>query len=221
MMGLLLLLGSVTLWAAPSTSSSHLEHMIRSAARRDWPQATRIEVSQVTSQGIVPADATLIQMNPRPLLGAVNFQLAWIAQGIQKKSYGSAVVKVFQPVLLSRLPINPGEALNEENTTLQEQEISMFMQNGYFANESEVADQVARTFIRPSTVIHRNQVEKPTEIKQGQMVELIFENKQMLISARMKALDAGRTGQWIRLENPMSKRIIRAKVSASGRVALH
>ena len=68
--------------------------------------------------------------------------------------------------------------------------------------------------------VHRVQTESPAEIRQGQMVDLIFNNNQLLISARMKALEHGRLGNWIRVENPNSKRVIRARVSAPGQVAI-
>ncbi|NBT59401.1 flagella basal body P-ring formation protein FlgA, partial [bacterium] len=64
------------------------------------------------------------------------------------------------------------------------------------------------------------QTETPSEIKRGEMVDLMFENPQLSITARMRALESGRTGQWIRVENQNSKRVVRARVISSGRVAL-
>ncbi|NBX77347.1 MAG: flagella basal body P-ring formation protein FlgA [Proteobacteria bacterium] len=212
------------LCAAPAPTKSQmpsqLEKALHESARRDWPQATRIEVTQINTRIKAPEKAALMSMQPRPALGAVSFELAWEEKGEPKHTFGTAIVKVEEPVAITTKNVNPGEALDEEVIRFESREVSRFSKNGIFTQPSELENKIARTFIRSGSIVSPTQVETPSEIKRGEMVDLLFENRQLSITARMKALDNGRTGQWIRVENQNNKRVVRAKVIDQGRVAL-
>jgi len=211
-------------WGAtgPITSppTSKLEQMIQQSARRDWPNAARVEVTQIKPRTQAPEKATLMSLQPRPALGAVSFELAWEEKGEPKHTFGTAIVRVEEPVAIATKNLNSGDALDEEAVHFQNREVSRFSKNGIFTQASELENKIARTFIRQGSIVSPTQVETPAEIRRGDMVDLFFENSQLSITARMKALDHGRTGQWIRVENQNSKRVVRAKVIDQGRVAL-
>jgi len=217
------LFGSL-LWAAPGPISSQgpskLEQSIRESARRDWPNASRVEVSQINTRGKAPEKAALMSLQPRPALGAVSFELAWEEKGEPKSTFGTAIIRVEEPVAIATKNLNPGDPLDEEGIRFENREVSRFSKNGIFTQTHELENKIARTFIRSGSIVNPTQVETPSEIKRGEMVDLLFENTQLSIKARMKALDNGRTGQWIRVENQNNKRIVRAKVIDQGRVAL-
>ncbi|MFM8270680.1 MAG: flagellar basal body P-ring formation chaperone FlgA [Pseudomonadota bacterium] len=199
---------------------SPLEHSLRELIRQDWPQASRIEVNQINTRLKAPEKATVMSLNPHPALGAVSFELAWEEKGEPKQTFGTAIVKVEEPVAIATKNVNPGEDLTDENIGFESREVSRFSKNGIFTRASDLEDKVARAFIRAGSIINPTQVETPSEIRRGETVDLFFESGPVSITARMKALDSGRTGQWIRVENQNSKRIVRAKVVEQGRVAL-
>lgn len=220
---LALLVSSILIGApqdTPFKSQSKLEKLIEIHIRRDWPQASRVEVTQINTRVKVPERATLMQIHPRPALGAISFELAWEEKGETKNTFGTAILKVEEPVAIALKNINVGELLNEENTRFESREVSRFAKNGIFTNWNDLENKAARAFIRSGSVVNPTQVEIPAEIKRGEMVDLLFENPQLTIIARMKAMDTGRTGQWIRVENQNSKRMVRAKVIGMGKVAL-
>lgn len=199
---------------------TNLEKSLQESVRRDWPEASRIQVTQINTRIKSPDKATLMNINPRPALGAISFELAWEEKGRPQKTFGTAIVKVEEPVAIAIKNLNPGDSLNEETIRFESREVSRFSKNGIFSNWSDVENRVARAFIRAGSPVNPTQVETPAEIHRGEMVDLFLESPHLTISARMKALDNGRTGQWIRVENQNSKRIVRAKVVEHGRVAL-
>jgi len=199
---------------------SKLGQAIESQARKDWPEASRIEVSQISTRGKAPEKAVLMRVHPRPALGAISFELAWEEKGEARQAFGTAIVKVEEPVAIASKNLNPGDLLDEESIRFESREVSRFTKNGIFTNWNELEGKVARTFIRIGSLVNPTQTETPSEIKRGEMVDLMFENPQLSITARMRALESGRTGQWIRVENQNSKRVVRARVISSGRVAL-
>ena len=208
------------LWATSAPVRSPIEKLLEQNIRLDWPEATRIEVNQVSSKKVIPSQAILLQIHPRPAMGAISFEASWKSPEGPQRTFGTAVVRVYQPVAVARANLNPQEALDEVKIQFEEREISKFTQNGIFSHWEELEGKTAKTFIKAGMPVHRVQTESPAEIRQGQMVDLIFNNNQLLISARMKALEHGRLGNWIRVENPNSKRVIRARVSAPGQVAI-
>jgi len=208
------------LWASPIPIKQSIERSIERNARMDWPNASRIEVLQISSKKEIPPGATLQNVFPRPALGAVSFEAHWQNREGAHRTFGTAIVKVYQPVAVAATALKPQDGLDESKLRFEEREISKFSQNGVFTDWEHLENKIAKTFVKAGSVLHVTQVETPAEIRQGQMVDLIFENSQIVISARMKALEHGRLGSWIRVENPNSRRVVRARVIAPGRVGI-
>lgn len=202
-----------------SKSNSHVNGL-KQMAMRDWPNAVRIEVSHFNLQSPAPEGAVITQLSPRPVLGAVSFEMEWSEKGLSKQTRGSAIVKVYQSVAIAQKNLNHGDFFSSDTITFKEMEISRYHRTGVFTSWDDLKDKLVKGFVRSGTVISAAQAQKPIEIQSGQMVDLLFENNQMLITARMKALESGRAGDWIRVENPASKRVVRARVAAAGQVVL-
>lgn len=211
-------IGNAAISPAPKTNS-HVSSL-KQIAMRDWPNAVRIEISHFNLQTAAPEGAVITQLSPRPALGAVSFEMEWSEKGLSKQTRGSAIIKVYQSVAVAQKNLNHGDFFGSDAVTFKELEISRYHRTGLFTTWDELKDKVVKGFVRSGTVISAAQAQKPIEIQSGQMVDLLFENNQMLITARMKALESGRAGDWIRVENPTSKRVVRARVSAAGQVVL-
>ena len=200
-------------------SSGRLISSLRDACSTAWPEG-RVEVEQLSTREAAPDSAAIININPRMPIGSINFELVWEDKGVAHRTTGNAIVKVFRPVAVAKKILTNGEAFTEENTSFEEREITRFTQTGFHTNWEELRGKVARGYIRPDSLIGIQNSEKPVEILQGQMVDLRHVSSQMTISARMKALENGRFGNWIRVENPTSKKVVRARVTAPGQVEL-
>lgn len=198
-----------------------LEQKLLETVRRDWPRATKTQVTNFKLHRPAPKNSVLISLQPRPLLGAVSFEVAWDKKGKNQKTFGSAIVMVETPVAVATRDIRPGEELSEGNMNWISKEVSRFSHNSSLSDPQEVEGKIARSFIRSGSNIQLSQIEAPVEIQRGQRVDLTFENSQLKISAKMKALERGRTGDWIRVENEKTKRVVRSKVVGPGRVSLN
>jgi len=199
---------------------NRFEKTIQNMVLRDWPNAVRVEVKNLSTQEVAPETAAITQLHPRPSLGLVSFNLEWQEKGSSRLVRGTAQIRVFQKVAVASKNINHGDFLSEDSVDFKEMELNRFQRTGVFSSWEELDGKIAKGFLRSGNVITQNQVDRPVEIRHGQMVELQIEQGQVVITAKMKALESGRSGQWIRVENPTSKKVVRAKIVAMGQVAL-
>lgn len=217
---LLLLLAQIGFSGVSPYKGPSLKKNIESVCLKDWPDATRVEVESISTQESAPETAVLTDLNPRPTLGVVSFNLDWQEKGLPRKTRGTALVKVFQKIAVAKKNITHGDPFAEESVDFREMELSRFQRSGVFASWEELEGKVAKGFIRSGNVVTQNQVDRPVEIRHGQMVDLQLENNQVVITAKMKALEGGKSGQWIKVENPNSKRVLRARITGTGQVSL-
>jgi len=203
----------------PATEGG-LEWQLRQAVKKDWVHSSRIEIVGFKLHKKVPDSAVLMGFQPRPLLGAVSFELAWEEKGIPQKTFGTAIIKVEQPVPIAIKDIQKGESFDAQNISWVSREISKFSQNSIVSDESLLDDKVAKGFIRSGTIVQKVLIETPAQIDRGDLIDLFLENPHLKITARMKALERGRTGDWIRVENEKTKRVVRGKVVGPGRVSI-
>lgn len=217
---LFLLFASLGGYGAESPrASTRLISLLKDACSTSWPEG-RVEVQNFSTREAVPDHASILNINPRMPIGAINFEVVWEDKGMAHRTSGNAIVKVYRPVAVAKKIITNAEPFTEENTSFEEREITRFTQTGFHTQWDELRGKVARGYIRPDSLIGIQNAEKPVEIFQGQMVDLRHVSQQMTISARMKALESGRYGNWIRVENPTSKKVVRARVTAPGQVEL-
>jgi len=207
-------------WGASSVKNPFEEQLLQ-AVRRDWPSASRSEVKNLRTHKTAPKNAVLMNFQPRPLLGSVSFELVWDQDGVPQKTFGNAIVKVENPVAVAIKDIRKGEGFSSDNISWLSTEVSKFSRNSVLIDPSDLEDRIARGFIRSGSMIQRNQVEVPAEINQGDRVELTIENSHLKLSARMKALERGRTGDWIRVENEKTRRVVKTRVIAPGKVSIN
>lgn len=198
-----------------------LEEQLRQAIKRDWSASNKINIRNFTLHKKAPAHAILVSFRPRPLVGAVSFEVLWDREGQPMKTFGSAIVSIEQSVAVANRDIRRGEELNLENVSWLSQEISKFSRNSVIFNNHDLEGKVARGFIRSGSLIQPQQIEAPAEITRGQRVDLVLQNATLKITAKMKALEQGRTGDWIKVENERTKRVVRSKVVGPGKVSLN
>lgn len=219
---LILLMSTISFFTFASTSTSEsLQKQLIEVVKRDWPLASSIEVKNFKLHKPAPKTAVLLSLRPRPLIGAVSFEVAWEKKGSSHKTFGSAIVMVRHPIATATRDIRRGEDISQDNMMWVPQDISRFSSQSVLTDPSELTGKIARAFIRSGSKIQTSQLETPAEINRGQRVDLVFENPQLKVTARMKALESGRTGEWIRVENEKTKRVVRSKVVGPGKVSLN
>lgn len=203
-----------------SAEESIVENLLRQSCRKEWDSEVRVEIENVFTRDTVGKNASIFSIFPRPALGVVNFELAWQDKGKMYRTIGSAVIRVFANVAVAQELLRTGDSLDQAKIQYEERELTKLTQTGYFLSPESLEGKVARGYIRPGTVLGVQNVETPAPIVQGQMLDLIHGTANVRITAKVKALEKGKVGSWIRVENPQSKKVLRAKVTAPGEVSL-
>lgn len=211
------------LWLSPlqasfnPTAEESVTALLEKEARKDLPPGVEVTIQSIYISGRVPEKATLYQLTPTPPVGMVQFQLS--GAGNATPVYGNAVIKVVAPIAISKVAIKTGEDFDKENITFQKRDLTPFLQKGYFTDFDKMRGIKALGFIRPGSVVTSMQTQKSWDIQQGQSVELTHQKGVLVVSARVKSLENGRTNDWIRVENPDSHKIIKVRVSGLGLVS--
>ena len=194
---------------------------LRSYISADFKNRGRVEVERVFLKEIIPQEAMVMAVEPRPALGLINFEMAWQENRTTRHAFGTASVKLYAAVMVAKTVIQNNEAFTNENCGLQEREVSPFRITGFYDRMESLKTFRARGYINPGTVIAFNQTQAPYLVNSGEMIELVRETPTLRVAVRVKALEQGRENQWIRIENINTKKISQAKVIKSGEVSLH
>jgi flagella basal body P-ring formation protein FlgA len=193
---------------------------LREEILKDLSPEIRISIENVHVQKKPASDASIVSLTPKPALGLTHFTLQWVEEGAPKASTGSAMVRAFQKVAVVRNPIKHQEPFTGQNISLEERDVSSLRATGFFSELKPLFDLRAHGYLSPGVVVGFQQTEEPWTVTAGQMLELVNQKGSLRVSARVVALENGRKSQWIRVENPGSKKVLRAKVATSGEVHL-
>lgn len=219
-----------TLWVGPclanlapgsETKMTSVENKLREFIKRELQNKARVEVDRVFLSGIVPQAAEITSVEPNPPFGVINFELSWNEQGNYKQAFGTASSKVFLPVVVAKTAIRNNEPFTSENCSLKEKELTAHRLTGYYESLESMRPFRARGYITPGMVISYNQTQSPFIVNSGESVELVRVSPGIQISVRARAVESGREGQWIKVENLSNKKIVQAKVLSPGTVSVH
>lgn len=204
--------------SALQTKDKMAEELTRQI-RLEMPHATRISVEKIFVNQPVPEYAKIEELKPHPAVGSINFAFTWEDEQGKKQAYGNAMSRVFLKVAISKAPIRHGESFSDENIKFEERELTPYSHTGYFTEaEGELFTLNAQGHIPPDHVISSSQTVAPQLIKAGQLVDLVYESPRLRISVRSKALQGGRAGDKIRVENTTSRKVVQGKVISNNEV---
>jgi flagella basal body P-ring formation protein FlgA len=119
-------------------------------------------------------------------------------------------------VAVTKIALKTGEDFSEENLSFEKRELTPFIQKGYFTDIDKIKGLKAMGFVRAGSVVTSMQTQKSWDIQQGQNVELTHQKGVLVVSAKVRSLENGRTNDWIRVENPDSHKIIKVRVNGPG-----
>jgi flagella basal body P-ring formation protein FlgA len=136
--------------------------------------------------------------------------------GINKWSiYMSAVIRIYQPVLVLTQGVQRGDILNRDLMSLERRDVSGL--RGDFVDAIEQADGMRILRAMPAgAILSRKTMAFPTLIKKGDDVTISSDKPGFVIHMSGKALMDGAAGQKIRIKNQSSGRVIQATVLNSG-----
>jgi flagella basal body P-ring formation protein FlgA len=216
-------LGSfMTLWGQePKESQVSVEQKLKNHLENEFNHKGRIEVERVFVKGVVPEQAQIIFVEPKPAVGWISFELVWDNEGKPQRAYGTGMVKLYAPIAVAKTVIKPHEAFTKDNVALEEREVSAYKVTWIYDDLSTIFKLRSRSYLNPGAVISHNATQIPFLVNLGETVALVRETPSVRVSMRVKALENGRENQWIRVENVASRKTLQARVIQPGEVSLH
>jgi flagella basal body P-ring formation protein FlgA len=190
------------------------------AVAAQLPSGARVEVGDVSSYAKIPAGARVSLVAPNPPLGLVSFTATWLEEGRFHSTNGTALVRAYAPVAITRAPLRPGDAFNESNVRFEERELTPFAQSGYFLDWDQLRATRVKGFARAGMVLGTANTELPAAVRQGEWADLVRATGALRVVAKVRVLDNGKIDQSVRVQNPATNRILLARVSGPGELQL-
>lgn len=208
------------LWILASGAFAHAswEKTLREAVAQRLPAKARIEVQILSVSLDAVGKLEVVDFTPDQGMGYVSFAAQATQGGRRLRGQGTATVKVFAPIAVANQALSHGDTLNERTVRFEERELGRYTQSGYFLSFEALGDRRAKGFVASAQVLGRNNTQSPPLVVQGQSVELIRRSGSLVLSAKVRALQAGGLDQWIQVQNPSSGKLFVARVSAPGEV---
>lgn len=202
------------------TSPGELRAKIASAASTELPSGAHVIVKESYCRFPVPLRAAVTIVNPHPPLGVVSFEAHWLENGHPKKVFGSATLKVTVKVAVAKSVLKHRDVIQPDSITFVSRELSSYSATGFFTEPARVVGRRVRGMVRIGEVLGIGNTEEPAAVEAGETAELIHQGSGFVVSARVRALQSGTLGQWVRVENPSTKKSLMARVTGSGKVSL-
>jgi flagella basal body P-ring formation protein FlgA len=122
-----------------------------------------------------------------------------------------AEVEVFRSVLVTRKKLEKGARFTKEDIELERRPASQ-IPGGALSDLETVLGRTAAGPLLPGTILRVQSLFDPPAVRQGQMVRAVVVRGNVEITVEARAVDSGKVGDVIRVENTQTRKIIRAKV---------
>ena len=103
------------------------------------------------------------------------------------------------------------DVLRTESVTTKE---TLFNEKkpGYPSRLDDIVGRTLKKDVAAGTVITYSMLDDPVVIQKGEIVNIVAENKKLMVQAKGKAMEKGRVGESIRVKNTLSEKEIFGKV---------
>lgn len=208
----------ISLFTMPIAATPLTEKLAKEIVK-EFPKGSRVTVERVRTNVPVSGQVEVTSMSPSPAMGLVTFQ-AIEPRGSQTVN-GTAFVRVWSKIAVATRPIQHKETFNPKNVAFEERELSQLLGRGYFSTPNAVLEKRARGYIRAGQTLGINNTDTAMQIESGKIVDMVKNSGMISVAAKVRAIDSGRPGDMIRVENPASKKILTAKVVTSESVEVN
>lgn len=188
-----------------------VEELLSKSVAPQFPSGSRIVVERARLTRPLSRLVEVSQILPEPGLGLVSFQ-ARTKSG--EATSGTAFIRVFAKVAVAKGSVGHKDLFTMKNVAFEERELTSQALRGYFLDLESLSDKRAKGYLRSGQMIGLQNTESPLAVESGESVEIISGRNGLSISAKVRSIDSGRVGDIIRVENQISKRMLRAKIIA-------
>lgn len=122
-----------------------------------------------------------------------------------------AVVDVFHPAVTVVKRVDKGVKFTRNNVALVRTPSSKMIK-GCFRQLEPVLGRTAATRLEPGSVLRVNDLYDPPAIQHGEVVQAVVEKGNVELSVQVRAIEDGKAGDSIRVENTDTHKLLRGKV---------
>jgi len=120
-------------------------------------------------------------------------------------------VEISHPVVVTKRNIEKGDKFTTENVVISRRPTSAVMR-GSIGRLEDVLGRSAAAPIPPGTVVRMTEIFDPPLIKQGSLVQAVVRKANVEITVEARAVENGKVGDRIRVENTESHKVLKGKV---------
>jgi len=154
----------------------------------------------------------LFQKDKRSLTGYTRLVAIISVNGVVKNRVTlSGWVDVFESVVCARRNFKKGEILEEDDLYLSRKNIS-HLSSKILTDTGKAVGLVIKHTIKKDTCIKEWMLEKPLVVERGDMITILAESGNLRVTAPGRVLVKGHMGEFIRVQNSMSKKVVYARV---------
>lgn len=129
----------------------------------------------------------------------------------------TCTLEFFADVLVATGSIRRGSAVTDEMLETASRRLE-FPLSAYYTEIAQVREQVALRKIKAGMAIMRSEIAETPDVKSGEIVLIIAENKRVMATAKGVAKKNGKIGEMIPVVNLRSNKKIYARVTGAGQV---
>ncbi|NPA94166.1 MAG: flagellar basal body P-ring formation protein FlgA, partial [Thermodesulfobacteria bacterium] len=212
--------------AQPVDTESLKEAFVKRLKNAPALADSRVEVSSIRvlpKKIWVPMGKVSFSFDDSPSgqrLGRVSSMVTILVDGKPvRKARVCAYVEVYKKVLCAKRGLVRGQLIGPEDLSLVMMPISK-LRGGFFDSPSRVVGLAAKRSIRPGQVIFASAVSKPVLVKRGSRVLIVASSNNLRITVPGIAQEKGAQGDFVRVKNIDSNRVVIARVKDSDTVVV-
>ncbi|MGL5005868.1 MAG: flagellar basal body P-ring formation chaperone FlgA [Plesiomonas sp.] len=215
-----LLLCNTPTWAAAVTPAEQVTQFIqqdvRSFAKAQKSQQFDVKLRNLPDFPACTNQPRIQRLSEDPPAGRVSYEVRCSTPKTWRM-HVKADVSIFLPLIFASRNLTRGQVLSAGDLSTKATDIA-FLRQAYFTDPKALIGQTLRRNLPAGRLINRNMLTEPDLIKRGDEVVITAQKEGVNASMKGIALEGGSRGKKIRIQNSISGKEIRARVSAHGQV---
>lgn len=182
---------------------------------KETPEDVDVKIEGMGKQIILPAGKVTAKFRPSfsgRYEGAVFLTAELAVDGHLARTLPLRLeVDVFQPTVVVTKALEKGDKFTRDNVSLVRTPNSQITR-GCLRQMNSVLGRTAASPLAPGRLVRVSDLYDPPAIQHGQIVEGIVQKGNIELSVQVRAIEDGKAGDSIRIENTESHRLLRGKV---------
>ncbi len=200
-----------------------LEQEVETHLSRSTREARyEIEVSRLDPRLRLPLcaeqDLRATLESPQVPVGRVTVRMACEGES-RWRLFVPAQVSLYQQVLVTTRPLGRSSVITPLDVSLMERDIGT-LGDAYLTDPAAAVGMRLRRQVAADSVLTSNQLEQDEVVRRGDKVVISASSSQISVRMPGEALESGTLGSQIRVRNVNSGRIVTARITAPGQVAV-